>query len=138
MSDFTPTPAERKKYADYSVEFRASECRVEVDVVDGEVYRFATMIRRVPSTKTFIVHIRSGATPRDRMLAELLGRDLPRGEWARMPDMWVRRRAGNGQVFFWQMRGTTAEDPLLALELEMLLENPLLMRSDIDRPRLLP
>lgn len=138
VGQFTPTEAERRKYADYAVEFRQSADRVEVDVDQGHVLRFPARVRRVPSTKTFIVYLLAGATPLDDRLTRRVGFELPHGEWARMPDMWARRRAKNGQVFFQQMRGYVSDDdPLLRLQDEMLLENPLLIESDTDRPRLL-
>ncbi|WIB76797.1 hypothetical protein DEJ28_14215 [Curtobacterium sp. MCPF17_002] len=138
VAQFTPTDAERRKYADYSVEFRQSEQRMDLDVREGLVLRFPTKVRRVPSTKTFIVYLLAGASDEDRAHTNRVGVRMPQGEWARMPDMWCRRRAGNGQVYFQQYRGyVTDDDPLLRLSTEMLLENPLLIESDTDRPRLL-
>ncbi|GGL76825.1 hypothetical protein GCM10009706_14070 [Curtobacterium citreum] len=136
VHQFTPTPAERAKYADYDVVFKESKARVEIEVVDGRVIRFASSVWRVPSTKTFVVWMRSGATKRDRAIAKMVAHKMPYGEWARMPDMWARQRI-NGVVSFRQQRGVIDDEALLLFELEMSMDETLLLNATVPEGALL-
>jgi len=123
MAAFVPTAAERQKYADYEVEIRPAQANhVRVRVENGEVVRFFTRAHRVPSLKKFIVFTYIGATADDVRRTEQWARSLPAGGWARFPDLWFRKRSKSGTWFWKQEYGHIAPDPLVQLELEMLID----------------
>ncbi|MFJ3381936.1 hypothetical protein ACIPJ2_16180 [Curtobacterium sp. NPDC090217] len=125
MSAFTPTTAERKKYADYDVQFRdakSNSVRVGIDE-NGEVIRWLFQIHRLPSEKLFVVFIYQGATASEVEEIERVCAALPNGEWARFPGRWWRSRyRSSARVFYRQTRGFQADDPFTQLELEMLID----------------
>jgi hypothetical protein len=122
MSAFTPTPYQRQKYADYDVEIReARKSKVRV-VVDGDVVmRVHTVVQRIPSEKKFVVLHLIGRTEKERVFGEHYGALLTRGHWARYGH-WFKRRRVNRSYLFEQLVGLTAADPLVQLELEMLID----------------
>lgn len=125
MGAFLPTPAQRKKYADYAVEYRPAKSNRAHASVDenGNVIRWLFQIHRIPSEKLFVVFIYDGATPAE---VERISHDcaaLPYGEWARFPDRWWRSQyRRTARVFYRQTRGIRADDPFTQLELEMLID----------------
>jgi hypothetical protein len=123
MSAFTPTTAERKKYADYDVEIRpARNNQVRVDVMDGEVIRVCTRAHRVPALKKFVVYVYIGADAADVTFIEKWSRSLPRGGWAKFADHWRRRKSKNGRWKYVLEVGRVAPDPFAQLELEMMID----------------
>jgi len=124
MSRFSPTLEQRRRYSDYDTEVRQSSGnRVFYSDVDGVLHRFHVTIARIPSTKRFVIYTLIGCTEEEREYAQFLARTLPHGEWARFPDFWFKRRrvAGPGYKFT-QRRGERVADPLMQLELEMLID----------------
>lgn len=125
MPAFIPTASERKKYADYSVQYREAKANSAHAGIDenGSVVRWLFQIHRIPAEKLFVVFIYKGATPAE---VEQITRDceaLPRGEWARFPDRWWRSHyRSSGRVFYRQTRGIHATDPFAQLELEMMID----------------
>lgn len=117
------TPAQRRKYADYTVEVRpAQNNRVRVAVIDGEVIRLNCRAHRVPALKKFIVYAYIGADAEDISFAERWARALPRGAWAQFPDLWFRRKSNKGKWYWSQEVGRVAPDPLVQLELEQIID----------------
>ncbi|QKS17288.1 hypothetical protein HUN59_14690 [Curtobacterium sp. Csp2] len=121
---FQPTRAERQKYADYEVVVKdAKTHKVHVTVEDGVVIRWTCEIHRYPSSKHFVVFVYPGVTDKERASIERLAANLPRGEWARVPDAWFRRKhRTTGRIFYWQKRGSEAPDPFAQLELELMID----------------
>lgn len=123
MSTFTPTAAERKKYAGYDVELRpARKNRVRAAVIDGEVVRLCTRAHRVPALQKFIVYVYIGADQGDIDFIGRWARDLPRGGWAQFPDLWWRRKSNSGSWYWSQEIGRFAPDPFAQLELELMID----------------
>lgn len=123
MSNFIPTASERKKYADYDVEIREarrSKVRVLVDE-GGVVMRIHTVVKRIPSEKKFVVLHLIGRTDEERAFGERYGAALPRGHWARY-GKWSKRRRPDGTYYFEQLVGIAAPDPLVQLELELMID----------------
>ncbi|WP_159573054.1 hypothetical protein [Curtobacterium sp. 18060] len=122
MSAWAPTPAERRKYRDYTVEFRRAEHRhVHITTVDGHVGRAVALYYRIPSLKKFVVYDYPGTSDRERRQIEQWGLALPSGEWARFADVWERRQI-LGRVVFTQQIVTFADDPFAQLELELMID----------------
>lgn len=125
MVPFIPSATERKKYADYTVQYRDAKANSAHPGVDenGDVIRWLFQIHRVPSEKVFVVFIYQGATTAE---VEQIERDcaaLPNGEWSRFPDRWHRSNyRSSSRVFYRQTRGFRAPDPLAQLELEMMID----------------
>lgn len=122
MSAFIPTREQRRKYADYTVELRPSKLPVEIEVIDGVIYRWWSQVNRIPSAKKFVVYTFAGSTEQEAAAAKRLGDAMPRGEWARSPDPWTRYGGGGDPVRFSQARGDVMPDPLVQLELEMMID----------------
>jgi len=123
MPAFTPTAAERAKYADYDVEIRpARNNRVRCKVIDGEVVRLNTRAHRVPALKKFIVYTYIGCDQEDVAFIERWARNLPRGGWAQFPDQWFRRKSNKGNWYWSQEVGRVAPDPFAQLELELMID----------------
>jgi hypothetical protein len=120
---FTPTPEQRRKYADYEVEIRpATVNHVRISVIDGQVCRMYTRFHRVPSRKKFIVFAYIGCTPRDLAFVQAWARDLPLGSWAEFEDRWFRRKSATGHWYWMQEIGNLAPDPFAQLELELMID----------------
>lgn len=124
MSAWEPTPAERRKYRDYTVEFtEARSASVRSEVRDGNVLRFICRVRRFPSDKKFAVIIYNGVSETERARIEAWGRELPRGGWAMHPHLWFRHTArASRKVYFVQEMGYPAPDPFAQLELELMID----------------
>ena len=120
-----PTAAERRKYADYTTEIVADSdypCFIEVQA--GMVVRFSGMYSRIPSRKVFRLRMKYDATEKERAIAKRVLELMPAGEWARIPDLWEKRRYGSdGRWCFSQTRGSFVDDPLVQLELEMMIDD---------------
>ncbi|MFZ4894654.1 hypothetical protein ACL9RL_09405 [Plantibacter sp. Mn2098] len=84
--------------------------------------RTVIRIERIPSRKQFIVYVLQGASAADRRTAEKLAPMLARGWWAYVPDGWFRWRNPDGAYRYWQLRGELLDDPLMQLELEMMID----------------
>ena len=123
MARFTPTPEQRRKYSHYTAEVHESVNKVYFQDTDEGLARFIVTIARIPSTKKFIVYTRIGCSTEDKMFAERLALALPHGEWARVPEHWFKRRRASGPGYkYLQTRGGVVGDPLIQLELEMLID----------------
>lgn len=80
-------------------------------------------VRRIPRDKKFVVYIYKGATRTDDVgFIEVLCRNLPRGGWAQYADRWAMRRPASGKVFYSQANGYFVNDPLVQLELELMID----------------
>ena len=122
MTAWEPTPAERRKYRGYAVEFREAEAHaVRMTDVDGHVGRAVTLYYRIPSLRKFVVYYYAGTSPRERRLITALGRALPFGEWARHVGRWRQRRLCGRSVFVQEI-AILAEDPFTQLELELMID----------------
>lgn len=112
------------KYADYTV-------RIGDDLERDVYYEYdhPTPLRvhyrayRIPSRKEFVIRNFTGATEQDRAEAE---RDVPRipkmFEWVEHHTDIRRRKSKSGYWFWAWFFGTPSEDPLIQLELEMMID----------------
>ncbi|PCN48001.1 hypothetical protein Csp2054_09005 [Curtobacterium sp. 'Ferrero'] len=122
MSAWEPTPAERRKYAGYEVEFREARAHaVRITEVDGQVGRAVTLYYRIPSLRKFVVYYYADTSARERRLITSWGRALPSGGWARHADRWRRRRIAGRSVHVQEI-AVLAEDPFAQLELELMID----------------
>lgn len=122
MSAWEPSPAERRKFRGYEVEFREAEAHgVRITDVDGHVGRAVTLYYRVPSLRKFVVYYYAGTSPRERRLITALGRELPNGGWARHSDRWRLRRIAGRSVFVQEI-ALLADDPFAQVELELMID----------------
>lgn len=125
MPTFTPTAAERKKYADYDVVVKEAKTNsVHVTVEDGQVIRWTHQVYRYADSRTFVVYLFAGITDKERARVQSEAASLPDGEWARFPThTWFRRKhRSTGRIFFRQTRGEHAPDPFAQLELELMID----------------
>ncbi|MBO9043492.1 hypothetical protein [Curtobacterium flaccumfaciens] len=124
MSAWEPTPAERRKYRDYTVEFVESQSSsVRSEVLDGNVLRFICRVRRFPSDKKFVVIVYKGVSDSERARIELWGNGMPLGGWAMHPTLWFRHTGKTSKkVYFVQECGYPAPDPFAQLELELMID----------------
>lgn len=120
---FEPTPQQRRKYSDYDVEIKdAARATAHPEVADGVVIRMLCLIRRWPRSRKFQVIVYRGVSPRERALVERWAAGLPLGGWAQFPDLWFRHRNASGRVYFSQAQGLRVDDPLVQLELELMID----------------
>lgn len=124
MSAWEPTPAERRKYRDYTVEFvEAQSASVRSEVLNGNVLRFICRVRRFPSDKRFVVIVYKGVSDSERARIERWGNDMPLGGWAMHPHLWFRHTGKTSKkVYFVQEVGYPAPDPFAQLELELMID----------------
>lgn len=112
----------RGKYADYSVHVGADYPKdVYYEYDHPTPLRLHYGVIRVPSRKEFIVRNFRDATARDRTETE---RELPKIPitFAAVERRIPRQRMKNGRWFWAWAFGTPAEDPLVQLELEMMID----------------
>lgn len=110
------------KYQDYT-------CRIGEDLpgkmffeeVNGQLVRFYCQFYRVPSRKEFVLRFYAGADVEDRRRGERMLRRMP--EWTEFPtETWFKRRHSAGYYFWKLVIGRPVENPLVQLELEMMID----------------
>lgn len=112
------------KYADYGTEIREDHgnCIIEPDS-NGALVKYHYRISRIPSQKLFILRHCKDSTPEDREKAERSLAAMPEGHWADFPsDRWFKRRSTRGFFFWTAYIGRYLDDPLIDLELEMMID----------------
>ncbi|KAA9134843.1 hypothetical protein [Microbacterium caowuchunii] len=85
--------------------------------------RYHYRVFRVPSQQRFTLRHCADATPADRERAERVLASLPAGGWATLA-AWgeLQARAGDGAPCTYLWLGSRLDDPLMQLELEMMLD----------------
>lgn len=132
MKKFTPTAAQASRYADYAVKIVESSERSFI--IDGSSPHGTTnpmramyRIERIPSRKRFVVVLFADIDDKHRRQAEQVAARLASGYWAEFPArFWFRRKYLNtGRLYFRLHCGSAVEDPLIDLELQMMLDQEL-------------
>lgn len=114
------------KYADYTV---------EVDVVDStsriwyedrgpDVLKVHYRVFRIPSRRAFVIRHFAAATATDRGEAEAMAPRIPRlfEAWEGAGRATKRRHPTKGHYYWSVAAGTFIDDPLVQLELEMMID----------------
>lgn len=114
-----------QKYTDYSTETRGDFGSSSVEVHDetGKLVKYHYRIFRVPSQKLFILKHCVDSTEADRAEAERVLAQMPRGAWPIWEPWADKCRSADGTYYFWRVfMGTFLDDPLMQLELEMMID----------------
>lgn len=112
----------RHDWDDYTVEIGADkphQIRYEFD--HPNPLRIHYRVYRIPSRKVFLVCNFVGSTGRDRAEVDLHLPQIP-AMFASIADRARRIRARDGHWFWTWPFGTPVEDPLVQLELEMMID----------------
>jgi len=120
------------KYGDYTVEIGAdlsTVCRIEATA--HELTRIHYCVYRVPSEKKFVIRHHKDATAEDRQRAERGAINWTRGWWEYYCEARARRRRNpTTGVYYWRWpMGTLLDDPLIQLELEMMIDSGSAVKS---------
>lgn len=119
------TPAAARRYADYTtVVAEDTDYGSVIDQLDdGTWAKFYYRIFRVPSSKEFTLRMCRDATPREREHAARVLESMPSGGWSKFrPEVWFKRRSPKGYFHWHVFGGEPLEDPLVQLELELMID----------------
>ncbi|WP_100811940.1 MULTISPECIES: hypothetical protein [unclassified Microbacterium] len=113
-----------KKYRDYTTRIaRDATTAAHYVTVDGAAARLHYFIYRVPSRKEFVLRHMAGSTPAERESAERVLALMPDGRWARYrPKCWFKYRTPAGHYCWRVSLGRFLDDPVVQLELEMMID----------------
>jgi hypothetical protein len=122
---FKPTPAQARKYSDYSTTvdraWRTTSVIEEMD--DGTYAKFFYRILRIPSRKEFVLRLCPDTTPQEAEYALKTLNSMPDGGWAIFdPEFWFKRRWAAGHYSWHIFGGLRIDDPLIQLELELMID----------------
>jgi hypothetical protein len=113
------------KYRNYSTRV-GEDCAIPAcyEDRDGRLIRYHFRIYRVPSRNEFLLRHLAGSTRDERKRAERMLANMPKGAWANFPDAcWFKRRNRAEGHYFWKIEiGYPVSDPLVQLELEMMID----------------
>lgn len=118
------TPAESRKYADYTTRIGADGTFTSfVEEYPEGWAKFYYRIYRVPSRKEFVLRMAADANTRERTHAEKVLAQMPSGAWAKFdPNSWLKHRAQEGYWYWKLIGGDNLDDPFVQLELEMMID----------------
>lgn len=116
------------KYANYTIRVGEDDLNQRVsyrEAAAGGLLRVHYRVSRVPSRQEFVLRHCVDATAADRAQAvDRLDR-LPSAfaNWEKADVVWRRKARIGGYWFFYAFAGTPVDDPLVQLELEMLIDS---------------
>lgn len=117
----------RGKYSDYTIRFGESRRRCEItESLSGSLMKVTHTLNRIPSTREFLVWHRIDATPEERTRTEQANFARRFATIESHPDRLVARLKindrGTKPIAFQFFSGDPIDDPLIQLELEMMID----------------
>ncbi|MFS6529718.1 hypothetical protein V8Z69_07570 [Microbacterium aurugineum] len=125
--DMSTTVRPRGKYSNYTVEVSDERSHLDVWYEDRgpKVLRVHYRVFRIPSKKKFVIKHLANATAADCAEVERLIPSIPRmfANWEDGGPVKKARNRDAGYYFWWVSAGSYVDDPIVQLELEMMIDN---------------